>query len=455
MPVLRLPLRPAFLAFAVFAALIAPQAAQAQAGSGCTKVAAPTGSDSASGSETEPFASLDQLVGSLGEGDVGCLRAGTYGGDSVYFEAPRAQLRSYPGEVATITAFMEVKPEAVGAHIHHLRFDASQHSNNTGIKLQADRTIFSDNELTKGGGGICLLAGSYNPAHGIVIERNHIYDCGPSSSKLMHQLYLQNTRGAVVRWNILNGNDGGWGVHLYTNADDTVIEHNIIDGNHGGVIYAGNDGDTSDRNIVRNNAITYSAPRWNIEGSWSDEAPGTGNTAHHNCVYSSGEDAPTGIADEEGFSAISNTTIQSSPYVNRQRGDYHFAAGSPCAAMVGDVAGVVAGVSTPPPPARPAAKPRRRIGLSLHASKRRVAPKRRVRLSGRLAGVTAAPGTHVVLQIRQNGRWRGFERAELKTSGRFSTRVRAGRSHRARVSRMRAVVPGVARSHTVRLRIRP
>jgi hypothetical protein len=454
MPIRRLPLRSALAAFAVFAVLIVPQAAQAQSGSGCTKVAAPTGSDSASGSETEPFETLEQLVDSLGTGEVGCLRAGTYGGDDVYFEAPRAQLRSYPGEVATITAFMEVKPEAVGAHIHHLRFDGSQHSNNTGVKLQADRTIFSDNELTKGGEGICLLAGSYNPAHGIVIERNRIYDCGPSSSKLMHQLYLQNTRGAVVRWNILNGNGGGWGVHLYTNADDSVIEHNIIDGNKGGVIYAGNDGDTSDRNIVRNNAITYSAPRWNIEGSWSDEAPGTGNTAHHNCV-TPGTDEPTGIADEEGFSATSNTTIQSSPYVNRQRGDYRFAPGNPCAAMVGDVAGVVAGVTNPPPPARPAAKQRRRVGLSLHASKRRVAPKRRVRLSGRLAGVSAAPGTRVVLQIRQNGRWRGFQRAELRTAGHFSTKVRAGRSKRARVSRMRAVVPGVAHSRTIRLKIRP
>jgi len=455
MPALRHLSRTALAAFAVSAALMAPSAAQAQVASGCTKVAAPTGSDSAAGSETEPFQSLERLVDSLGEGDVGCLRAGTYGGDSIYFEAPRAQLRSYPGELATITAFMEVKPEAVGAHIHHLRFDGSQHSNNTGIKLQADFTNFSDNSLTKGGEGICLLAGSYNPARGIVIERNHIYDCGPSSSKLMHQLYLQNTRGAVVRWNILNGNDGGWGVHLYTNADDSVIEHNIIDGNHGGVIYAGNDGATSDRNIVRNNAITYSSPRWNVEGSWSDEAPGTGNTAHHNCFFSAGEDAPTGIGDEEGFSATSNTAVQGSPYVDRQRGDYRFAPGNPCAAIVGDVAGVVAGVTTPPPPARPAAKPRRRVGLSLHASKRRVAPKHRVRLSGRLAGVTAAPGTRVILQIRQNGRWRGFERAELRTAGRFSTKVRAGRSRRARVSRMRAVVQGVARSRTIRLRIRP
>lgn len=426
-------------------------AAQTPGASGCTKVAAPSGSDDAGGSEADPYESLEQLLESLDAGEVGCLRAGTYGGDSVYFEAPQAELRSYPGETATITAFMEVKPSAIGAKIDHLRFDASQHSNNTGIKLQADYTRFSDNELTKGGEGICLLAGSYNPAKGIVIERNHIYDCGPSSSKLMHQIYLQNTRGAVVRWNILNGNGGGWGVHLYANADGSLIEHNIIDGNKGGVIFAGANGDTSDGNTVRYNAVTYSGPRWNIEGSWSDEAPGTGNRAHSNCVASSGEDAPAGIGYEYGFQAEANTALHSSPYANRLRGDYRFVPGSPCAQLVGDVAGVVAGTTSPAPPVRPAAaKPRLR--LSLRSSRHHVRPARRVWLYGRLVG-GSRPVTKVVFQIRQNGRWRGFARTRIGSAGRFAARIRTGRSPRARVSRMRAVVPGVARSHTLRLRV--
>lgn len=317
--------------------------------SACTRVAAPYGSDSAAGSEDAPLHSLEQLVDSLRPGEVGCLRAGVYGGDSVYFEAPAAELRSYPGETATITAFVEVKPSAVGAHIHHLRFDASGHSNNTGVKLQADGTRFSDNELTKGGKGICLLAGSYHPAANIVIERNRIYDCGPANSKLMHQVYLQNTRGAIVRWNILTDNAGGWGVHLYANADDTLIAHNVIDGNRGGVIFAGAEGKTSDRNVVRNNAITFSQQRWNIEGSWSNAPAGIGNHALDNCVYSTGEDAPSGIEkDEGGFHADANAVAAGSPYLARNSGDYRFRADSRCARLVGDVAGAVTGQ-----PARP------------------------------------------------------------------------------------------------------
>jgi parallel beta-helix repeat protein len=163
----------------------------------------------------------------------------------------------------------------------------------------------------------------------------------------MHQIYLQSTRGAIVRWNILTGNAGGWGVHLYSNADNTLIAHNIIDGNHGGVIFAGADGDTSDGNVVRNNAITFSQQRWNIEGSWSGEAAGTANRAQHNCVYSTGKDEPAGIAEEEGFSASLNIVSTGSPYVARGRGDYRLGPDSRCGRMVGDVAGVIDGTATP------------------------------------------------------------------------------------------------------------
>jgi hypothetical protein len=357
-------------------ALLVSGPSHAGADTPCTEVAAPYGSDDAKGTEDDPYRSLEELVESLDDGEVGCLREGTYGGDSVYFEAAGAELRSYPGELATVTAFMEVDPEAVGAHIHHLRFDASQHDNEVGIKLQADRTQFTDNELTKGGNGICLLAGSYHPAAGVAIERNRIYDCGPASSKFMHQIYLQNTRGAIVRWNILSGNAGGWGIHLYANADDSLIAHNVIDGNHGGVIFAGDDEATSDRNVVRNNAITYSQQRWNIEGSWSDAGTGGGNRALRNCVYSNGEDAPSGIEEGDGgFVESANLVSPGSPYVARSLGDYRFNPDSRCAKLVGDVVGVIAGTVTPAPEAEP-----RRVRLG--TSRRRAA----------LASLTPAAG---------------------------------------------------------------
>jgi F5/8 type C domain-containing protein/Big-like domain-containing protein/parallel beta helix pectate lyase-like protein len=319
----------------------------AEGASGCTKVASTSGSDSASGSESAPYKSVQKLVASLGAGQTGCLRQGTYGGSDVYLRTPDVTLQSYPGEKATITAFFEAYPEADRARINHLRFNGATHGNSTGLKLQGDDIVFSDNDVTKGGNGICILAGSQNTQR-VVIERNRIYNCGPSGSKYDHQIYLAHTRGVIVRWNILSGNAGGWGVHLYMDGDGTVIEHNVIDGNLGGVVFAGDGSNHSDSNQVRNNAITYSNPRWNVEGSWSGGAKGTGNEAHHNCVYSTGPSSPSGVATQDGFSAHDNTVLSGSPYVNRSTGDYHFRSDSPCASLVGDVQGTIDRGSPPP-----------------------------------------------------------------------------------------------------------
>jgi Right handed beta helix region len=338
---------------AVMALTAAPAAA---ASTSCTKVAAPNGSDSAAGTEAAPYLTVQRLVKSLGAGETGCLRAGTYGGAALYMRKPDTALQSYPGEQATLTAFLEITPEAPRSRVSGLRIDTSGNSNSVGTKLQADDAVLSDNVITKGGEGICVLAGTYNPAQRVIIERNYIYDCGSavqpdgSHNKFDHQIYLDGTRNAIVRWNILSANAGGWGVHMYPGADGTLIEHNIIDGNQGGVIFAGDgDGSPSDDNVVRNNAITGSSPRWNVESSWSDGAPGTGNVATANCLYSTGLGQPSGVSTGRGFSASGNTVLSGYPYVDRAAGDYRFKPDSPCAALVGDVVAAVTGEASTPP----------------------------------------------------------------------------------------------------------
>jgi hypothetical protein len=337
-----------------FAAALALTASPAVAAStSCTKVAAPNGSDSAAGTEAAPYRTVQRLVSSLGAGQTGCLRAGTYGGSALYMRKPDTALQSYPGERATLTAFLEITPEAPRSRVSGLKIDTSGNSNSVGTKLQADDAVLSDNEITKGNEGICVLAGTYNPAQRVIIERNYIHDCGSavqpdgSHNKFDHLIYLSGTRNAVVRWNILSANAGGWGVHMYPGA---LIEHNIIDGNQGGVIFAGSgEGSPSDNNVVRNNAITGSGPRWNVESSWSDGPPGTGNVATANCLYSTGQGQPSGVSSGRGFSATGNTVLSGYPYVDRAAGDYRFKPGSPCAELVGDVVAAVTGEASPPP----------------------------------------------------------------------------------------------------------
>jgi len=341
-------------AFAALALSAAPASAAAPAS--CTKVAAPNGSDSATGTEAAPYRTVQRLVSSLAAGQTGCLRAGTYGGSALYMRKPDTALQSYPGERATLTAFLEITPEAPRSRVSGLTIDTSGNSNSVGTKLQADDAVLSDNVITKGSEGICVLAGTYNPAQRVIIERNYIYDCGSavqpdgSHNKFDHLIYLSGTRNAIVRWNILSANAGGWGVHMYPGADGTLIEHNIIDGNQGGVIFAGSgEGSPSDDNIVRNNAITGSGPRWNVESSWSDGPAGSGNVATGNCLYSTGQGQPSGVSSGRGFSATGNTVLSGYPYVDRTAGDYRFKPDSPCAELVGDVVAVVSGETSTPP----------------------------------------------------------------------------------------------------------
>lgn len=421
--------------------------ASAGAAVSCDRVAAPSGSDSAAGTVAAPLRTLEALLAAVEPGQTACLRAGTYGGVEPRLHDPDVQLTSYPGETATITAMLELMRTAKRSHVHHLNFDATNFNSTAAIKIQADDAVLSDNRITKGGKAICVQVASSYVAYRIRVERNRIYNCGAPSTKLDHQIYLESSRDAVVRGNILTGNPGGWGVHLYADADGSLIENNIIDGNRGGVIFAGDGNTTSDNNVVRNNAVTNSGPRWNIEGSWSGGPRGTGNSAHHNCLYTAGPDGPGGIETTAGgFVPSSNLIENSSPYVNRSRGDLRFKAGSDCARLVGDVAG---------PSVRTARIATVRIALSLRARRNRLRPGGLAKLHGRLMAADRAAGATVRLQIRSRRGWRTLAVRRTSANGRFAVRVRAGKSRRPRVRQLRALVRGVAKSRTVRLRIKP
>lgn len=464
------------------AALLAAGSSPASAATGCDRVAGPSGSDSAAGSEAAPYRSIQKLVESLTTGQTGCLRQGTYGGSDLRLHVPGVTLRSYPGERATVTAFLEVYPDAVGATVTELNFDETGNGYNTGLKIQADNAVFSHNDLTKGGQGICLVAGSFNDARDVLIEGNHIHDCGPAGTKYDHQLYLLHTRDAIVRWNVLDHNAGGWAVHLYTDADGTLIEHNVMDGNLGGVVFAGAGGETSDNNTVRYNAITYSGPRWNVEGSWSGGPLGVGNSAHDNCVYSTGPSSPSGIAPLEGFTASGNTVLSGSPYVDRATGDYHFGSNSPCATLVGDVAGVVNGAPAPAPAPTPAPTPApapaptpapapapaptpapspkkvrpkkpQLVFLTVAATVSRAHVRRggRVPLRGRVARSHAARVRRVLIQVRGRHGWRTVGKATVRRGGRFAIRWRIPARLRGRTLSLRALAPGVGCSSPAEL----
>jgi hypothetical protein len=248
---------------------------------------------------------------------------------------PGVTLQSAPGARAAVDGAIWI--EAPGVRLSQLYLTARDELFSIPLKIQADDVRIDHNTITTVPNSICVLIGSEHPVERTLIEGNRIRSCG-KTGKYDHLLYLHSSRDAVIRWNVLTANPGGWAVHLYPDADRTLVEHNVIDGNQGGVVFAGDGaGNSSDLNLVRNNVITFSAPRWNVEGSWSDGPQGAGNAADHNCVFSIGPDAPSGVAPPNGFTTSDNPVVPGVPYLNRERGDYRFLKGSLCLPLVGDV----------------------------------------------------------------------------------------------------------------------
>ena len=258
---------------------------------------------------------------------------------AVRLEQPRTTIRSLGRRRATIDGTVWVEPGARGARIAGLRITTHDPELLIPIKIQADDVHLVGNDITAARSTSCVLVGSSRTVSGLLIEDNRIRRCG-RRGKLDHLIYMAGSRNAVIRRNLLVNNPGGWAVHLYPNADGTLIERNVIDSNRGGVIFAGVGGGTaSDSNIVRANVITNSSPRWNIESSWSEGPAGRGNRASGNCLFSSGAGAPSGIGRTAGFEESNNAIARRPIYVERGAGDYRITRRSNCAAIAGNAGG--------------------------------------------------------------------------------------------------------------------
>jgi len=309
-------------------------AGTARSAAGCDRFASPNGSDRGRrrGTRRRPFRSVPRVVASLRRGQTACLAPGSYShGEPARLDRPRTALRGLAGGSVFVDGAIWIDPPARRASVSKLRLTASDQLYVIPLKVLADDVRVTRNIIT--GSSIstsCVLVGSHRRTSRTLIQGNRISRCG-TEGKFDHLIYLDKTRGVRVRHNLLTANGGGWAVHMYPDADSTLIERNTIDGNLGGVVFAGDGlGATSDRNVVRYNAITYSGGRWNIESSWSDGPFGKRNRAHHNCLYTDGIGAPSGIGVREGFRAAKNVVLGGTPYLARLLGDFRLAPAGGC-----------------------------------------------------------------------------------------------------------------------------
>lgn len=283
----------------------------------CDAVAAPYGADAAAGTAAAPFATAQRLADSLGPGETGCLRAGTYDGGVTISHGGRSRRRrvtltSYPRERATVAGKLWVKDSADFVKVTRLNLDGRNPGQIPSPEINGDHVTLAHSDVTNYHSGICVTLGptTYGRAWHTRIIGNAIHDCGrlpPTNHD--HGIYAEHsTRASIIGNRIYNNADRG--VQLYPDAQRTRVIRNWIDSNGEGLLFAGEDGLSSSHNVVRGNVISNSRVRNNVESYYPSGTPvGVGNVLKHNAIFGGAWDSGNGgIGPQIGFAALHNDT---------------------------------------------------------------------------------------------------------------------------------------------------
>jgi parallel beta-helix repeat protein len=279
---------------------------------------------------------IERSIGDTRAGDVVCLEAGASfiedvtirrGGDS---REPLV-LTSAPGPPARLHGRLVVIRPASDVVIRDLVLDGRNAQQLPSPSIAADRVTLLMNDISNANTGICVIVGSVarGPASGTVILGNRIHHCGrvPGTNR-DHGIYVESSRDAFIAGNVIADN-ADRGVQLYPDAQGTLVERNVIDANGVGIIISGADGRASSANVVRNNIITNSRDRHDVESFWPAGNPvGSRNVVTANCI-GGGRSGPLGAA--LGFRAVDNRIVRLA-FRDPQR--LELAGGSPCDAYL-------------------------------------------------------------------------------------------------------------------------
>ena len=274
------------LSFAVAEADAAPR--HAADGTVCARYASPGGSDAWSGSASRPFRTAQRLANALRAGQTGCLIRGTYDGN-VIIAADRLELASVARARARLRGHIWIKDSANGVTLSHLNIDGHDVGPIT-VQVQGDEALLrrlnitNRNKRNSTNTGSCVLLGHVGtPAFHPQVFRSRIHNCGGGNGGHDHAIYSEFSRRAVIRNNYIYDNPG-FGISMYPDTQNALIEHNVINGNgyenRSNVTFSGEaaggeyDRDyASSNNILRRNIISNARARYNVDSYYPSLQP--------------------------------------------------------------------------------------------------------------------------------------------------------------------------------------
>lgn len=477
-------------------------ASPARGAMSCDRFASPAGSDSANGSEATPYRTAQRLADSLSAGQTGCLRGGSYTSTGSYVLSPEhggapgapLVIRSYPGERARLIGITDIHNGVDQVTLADLAFEGTGGSNT--VKTYAADTVIEGSEITNSWRGLsCMMLGSNSGAGQAlrtVVRGNVFHACGnPANGNKDHGIYAANALEGQIVDNVFY-DSAAYAIQLYPNAERTRFAHNVVDGSspsvRGGVIVSGDGSHASSENTIEYNVIAHAAT-YNVLSSWGGET-GSGNIARDNCLW---DGAQGNLSNGGGLTATGNL-VGDPGFLDPSAHDYRLRAGSPCLAKVGyDTAAKIDAWSLFEPESEPQPEPesetvpesestaetesspvqppeeettapkskhgkggageKTRGGRLLLRARTVGGPRRRGRRTVRVRGVAKASlqeGRVVIQVARARSAWRSAAVVPMRSNGRFRLRLRVAGRPRTPL-RLRAVIPGVARSAVARV----
>jgi parallel beta-helix repeat protein len=399
-----------------------------------------------------PGAAQD-LVDSLSPGQTGCLRAGLYEGN-VKVAKPGITLTRYAGDKATVRGRFWVAEGADNVTVEGLYLDGTNDNILPSPSINADGATFRRNDVTNYNHSICFSLGhpDWGRADNTTIEFNRIHNCGrlPATNH-DHGIYVTTATNTLIRGNWIYDN-ADRGIQLYPDAQNTTITGNVIDGNGQGIIFSGDGGIASNDNLVEGNVIANSKLRNNVESWYPPGNPiGRNNIVRDNCVKGGAYDEGNGgISDQRGFKVVE--TLRTKPsYASRSTRDFRLAAGNPCRDVLASYRTTVPG---PDGVTRSTRAQRRAPAVILGAFREQIQRGQRLPMIGRVASRRLRRGLRVVVVAHVRGHRHRLARVRVSANGTFSLRPRVRAARGARFVRVQAVVRGVGRSRSIRVRLR-
>jgi parallel beta-helix repeat protein len=289
----------------------------------------PTGSDSASGTLSAPWQTIQKAYNSLLPGQTAFARAGTYPEWAALTRSGTATapitLRAYPGERPVLTG--RLKLSGSYARISGFLFQGRTAANATGVLVYVsggDYDELSGNELRDSAMSAIYVGDPGNDAYHLFIIGNYIHDNG-THSNLDHGIYFGSGSDGLIANNVIEHNLAQ-GIKLAPAAEGTIATTNtVVRNGASGILVGGDTVDTSNNNLIVNNITAFNTG-WGVRSYWESAGVGTGNQATRNLVYGNG----SGVSWFPGGGLTLSDSLLANPlFANLSGGDLYLTTGSP------------------------------------------------------------------------------------------------------------------------------